>query len=323
MISFLIGPWVAALLTATLIKALLRWGTDWAVDIPNERSLHARPTPRVGGLALMGTGLLLTLPRAGGFDPILWGAALLCAFSFLDDRAGLPVAVKFSAHLIVACGVLLFSPPAGSALVFVFSIGVVVWGANLFNFMDGSDGLAGGMAMIGFFAMGAAAFLGGDRSLAATLFLFGGAAAGFLWFNFHPARIFMGDAGSIPLGFLGAVWGMEGVKRGLWSPLFPVMVFSPFVFDTTVTLVRRCLKGEPFWMAHKTHYYQRLIQMGWGHRRTALTEYALMGVAALLALLFLRDSTLVSVAVFGIVATLAGILMFKVDQRWRRQTEGR
>ena len=210
------------------------------------------------------------------------------------------------------------TPPSAAGWAVVLFAGILVWGANLLNFMDGSDGLAGGMATVGFLTLAIASALGGDRSFALPLVVFGGASAGFLWFNFHPARIFLGDAGSIPLGFLAAAWGIEGARRGLWSPLFPVVVFSPFVFDATVTLLRRLWRREPFWKAHKTHYYQRLIQIGWGHRRTALAEYALMGVAALVALVFLRDSTPAALGGFVFVAALAAGLMAGVDRRWRK-----
>jgi UDP-N-acetylmuramyl pentapeptide phosphotransferase/UDP-N-acetylglucosamine-1-phosphate transferase len=94
------------------------------------------------------------------------------------------------------------------------------------------------------------------------------AAAVFLKANFHPARIFLGDVGSVPLGFLAGALGALGVYRDLVPVWFPFVVFAPFFVDATVTLLRRMLRGERFWQAHREHYYQRLVQMGWGHRRT-------------------------------------------------------
>ena len=103
-----------------------------------------------------------------------------------------------------------------------------------------------------------------------------GASLGFLFFNFPPSRIFMGDAGSIPLGFLSAAVGLHGFLTGQWSWWFGFLVFSPFWVDATVTLLKRLLRGERIWHAHREHYYQRLILSGWSHRRTIASYYFLM-----------------------------------------------
>ncbi|MGH8750160.1 MAG: glycosyl transferase, partial [Burkholderiales bacterium] len=102
--------------------------------------------------------------------------------------------------------------------------------------------------------------------------------------NFHPARIFLGDAGSIPLGFLAAALGGMGWLQNDWPAWFPFLVFSPFIMDASVTLVKRALKRKKIWQAHREHYYQRLVQIGWGHRRTAWFEYVLMLAAGASAL---------------------------------------
>ena len=151
-----------------------------------------------------------------------------------------------------------------------------MWVTNLYNFMDGSDGLAGGMALFGFGAYALAAWLAGDAVFVVVAASIAAAAAAFLVFNFPPAKVFMGDAGSIPLGFLAAALGILGWRAGHWPLWFPVLVFSPFIIDASVTLARRLLRGERVWRAHRSHYYQRLVQLGWGHRNTALAEYALM-----------------------------------------------
>jgi UDP-N-acetylmuramyl pentapeptide phosphotransferase/UDP-N-acetylglucosamine-1-phosphate transferase len=112
------------------------------------------------------------------------------------------------------------------------------------------------------------------------------AAGAFLLFNFHPARIFLGDTGSTTFGFLAVAIGLLGWRDGVWSIWFPVLVFSPFIVDATATLLRRGLQGERFWLAHRTHYYQRLILSGWSHRKTALVEYGLMLSCGICALAF-------------------------------------
>ena len=159
----------------------------------------------------------------------------------------------------------------------------LAWMTNLYNFMDGADGLAGGMTAIGFaaYAMAAAS---AASPIAPILFAICGAAAAFLAFNFPPAKVFMGDAGAIPLGFLAGALGLLGWQDGIWPAWFPVLVFSPFIVDATVTLWRRLLKGEKIWQAHREHGYQRLILTGWSRRRLVWVAWVLMAATALTAL---------------------------------------
>lgn len=143
------------------------------------------------------------------------------------------------------------------------------------------------------------------------------AAAAFLLFNFHPARIFMGDAGSIPLGFLAGALGWLGWQRGLWDAWFPMVVFSPFIADATITLLHRLVRGERVWQAHREHLYQRLVRLGWGHRGTALAEYALMGVCAAAALLFRKAQVHhVAAMLFALMLGYA-LLVILVFRAWR------
>jgi len=158
---------------------------------------------------------------------------------------------------------------------------------NLYNFMDGSDGLAGGMAFFGFSIFGLATLMRGDYVQAMMNFSVGAAAVSFLYYNFNPAKVFMGDAGSIALGFLVAALGVLGWQKNVWPLWFPILVFSPFIVDASVTLVKRSLRGAKVTEAHREHYYQRVIQMGVSHRDLALFEYGLMlaaGISAIVAL---------------------------------------
>lgn len=249
------------------------------MDHPNERSLHATPTPRIGGLGIMaGVGAASAWLADGMLLPVMLPAFSLAALSLLDDVRGLPVAVRFLAHFAAAVACLLALGLTGWAL--LAGTLAVVWMTNLYNFMDGADGLAGGMAAIGFGALALAAWLGGASGLAAFCAAIAAAALAFLCFNFPPARVFMGDAGSIPLGFLAAALGMLGAMQNVWPWLFPLLVFSPFVVDATVTLIRRALRGEKVWRAHRSHYYQRVVLFGATHRQLALVAYALMLVVA-------------------------------------------
>lgn len=135
---------------------------------------------------------------------------------------------------------------------------------------------------------------------------------------FHPARIFLGDAGSISLGFLAGALGYWGWRGGIWPIWFPMVVFAPFIADASITLARRLLRGEKFWQAHREHYYQRMVRSGIGHARTALTWYLLMVAGIMLAIYALgRSVTFQSWALAGWVAVLCAAGAF-VDLRWRR-----
>jgi UDP-N-acetylmuramyl pentapeptide phosphotransferase/UDP-N-acetylglucosamine-1-phosphate transferase len=185
-----------------------------------------------------------------------------------------------------------------------FAVFATAWMINLYNFMDGMDGLAGGMAVIGFGSYGIAALAGGDFSFAAINLSVATAALGFLVFNFPPARVFMGDAGAIPLGGLAAIFNITGFQRGDWPWWFGIMVFSPFIVDASLTLCKRLLRGEKVWQAHREHYYQRLVQSGWGHRKTTLAEYTLMLLCSILAIGGLRLEQHLQLAILGAVVSL-------------------
>jgi UDP-N-acetylmuramyl pentapeptide phosphotransferase/UDP-N-acetylglucosamine-1-phosphate transferase len=199
----------------------------------------------------------------------------------------LPIAVRLTAHFAaaaVAVAVLASNIPGVSLFSLALSMLALAWMTNLYNFMDGSDGLAGGMAVIGFGTFAIAGAQAGSAPLALACASLTSAALGFLVFNFPPARAFMGDAGSIPLGFLAGALGGYGVVAEAWPAWFPLLVFSPFVVDASVTITRRVLRRERFWIAHRSHYYQRLVLSGWTPRRLAASAYALMIAAAASAL---------------------------------------
>lgn len=305
-------------LTALGLYALLRTGLArrLALDEPNARSLHVRPTPRIGGLvlvpaALAGWSLSGATPSAAAAS-----IAALCLLSYLDDRAHLPVALRLAAHCAIGAAFIGLAVEEPELPWLPVAVAVMVVLTNLYNFMDGADGLAGGMALLGFSAYAWAA-APGDSGLAVACACLAAAAAGFLLFNFPPARIFMGDAGSIPLGFAAVAIGFLGVQAALWPIWFPFLVFSPFWVDAGFTLLRRVLRGERFWQAHRQHYYQRLIRMGWSHRRTAVCAYALMFCVAASAVLGLR------LAAAGRLGLLLGwgivyaLLLVAIDARWR------
>lgn len=289
-------------------------------DIPNSRSLHSLPVPRIGGVGMIAgmlSGWTLMFPE------MVWWVFLpligLFIVSLLDDMHGLPVRLRLSAHLLAAATLVLgsgLSANQGVAVALLVML-LTAWMTNLYNFMDGSDGLAGGMALIGFSTYGIAALIANDNTLAMLNFTISGAALGFLYFNFPPAKVFMGDAGSIPLGFLAAAMGLWGWQQGHWAIWFPVLVFSPFIVDACVTLATNTLRGEKITQAHREHYYQRLIRMGWEHRKVALAEYILMLAAGMSALACLQQdwTGFLLPAWCGIYV----LLMFMIDLKWKKR----
>lgn len=320
-LAVVLVPVASALACAAVILALLRHGGRLPLDHPNERSLHEAPTPRVGGIGIVaGVLLAFLLVRA---EPLLAGlVAALAVVSHVDDRSHLPIAARLAAHLLAAAALVYFVAPDVHPVWQAAAVLATVWMTNLYNFMDGSDGLAGGMTLFGFGAYAAAAWLAGDAVFAVVAASVAAAAAAFLAFNFPPARVFMGDAGSIPLGFLAAALGVLGWRAGHWPFWFPVVVFSPFVADATVTLARRVLRRERFWRPHRTHYYQRLVQLGWGHRNTALAEYALMAGCGAVALWALGQPRAAQLSMLVGAALGYLVLAALIDAAWRRHQEG-
>ncbi|ALK29545.1 glycosyl transferase [Burkholderia plantarii] len=313
---------LAAVMSTAILRLLLSTGWAWrlATDIPNARSLHTRPIPRVGGWGIVPVVVVGILALAPRLALIALAAAALAALSQIDDRRGLPARVRFAAHL-GAVAVLLVVYPAAAPWWLVAIGFLMVWLINLYNFMDGADGLAGGMALFGFGAYAAASFAAGPGAaadLALASASVAGAAAGFLLLNFHPARLFLGDAGSIPLGFLAGALGYWGWREAVWPIWFPAMVFAPFIADASVTLLRRLLRSDKFWQAHREHYYQRMIRSGTNHRRTALYWYAAMLVGIIIALRALTCSPLIQWILFVgwyCVIACTGLI---IDLRWRR-----
>jgi UDP-N-acetylmuramyl pentapeptide phosphotransferase/UDP-N-acetylglucosamine-1-phosphate transferase len=311
---------VAAFLVALLAARLLLTpaGRRIALDTPNERSLHAQRVPRTGGIAIAAGVAAACVLVPPGLPVILAAAAALAAVSFADDIAGLPTPARLAVHVAAAAAVIALELGYAEPVFFTLFLLVIVWMTNLYNFMDGSDGLAGGMAVFGFGAYAVAAQLSGAAPFAALCAALAAAAAGFLVFNFHPARLFMGDGGSVPLGFLSGALGLWGWSRGHWPVWFPLLVFAPFICDATLTLLRRLLRRERVWQAHRDHYYQRLVRMGFGHRGTAYIEYVAMAACAALALAARRQPAAVQAMSLGAAAAAFIAVAVWVDLRWAR-----
>jgi Fuc2NAc and GlcNAc transferase len=323
------GLALAALALAWAITGLVRRYAlaRSVVDVPNHRSSHSEPTPRGGGLAiaiatLAGGGALAALgvvPRALALA-FIGGGALIAAIGWLDDHRPVRAGVRLVVHLVAAVWAVgwigapraidlgVGSIPLGPFGALVGVLGIV-WFTNLFNFMDGIDGLAGGEAVVVGLAAGALLLIRGATGPAGLALLIAGASAGFLVWNWAPARIFMGDVGSGLLGYLFAVLAIASDGAGAVPLLVWVLLCGAFVFDATVTLARRALRGERLQDAHRSHAYQRVLAVGWGHARVSGSVLILDAVLALLAFTAVREPRLLLLCFAGAVATLTALYL--------------
>ena len=289
---------VAAALTGLVVRLLRRRAI---LDHPNDRSSHAIPTPRGGGIAAVAViacgclamGLFLVDGALGTeMIALAGGLAVLAIVSGWDDVRGLPVAIRLAAQAAVVFSVSLFAWPFGGPFAEILppTIGIALtallwlWFVNLFNFMDGIDGLASAeAACIGLGVAVCAVLAGADNRLPIVGVVAAGAALGFLWWNWRPARVFLGDVGSIPLGFVLGWLLLRLAADGAWVAALLLPLY--FLIDATLTLGLRAVRGEKVWRAHRSHFYQRATAAGRRHDSVViavvLVNATLIGLAAL------------------------------------------
>lgn len=294
----LAGGAITLLLTPVAGRLAERLG---AVDVPSGRRIHTRPTPRMGGIAIM----------VGAVVPMVWflpvdiegrglivGAVLIALVGAVDDALGLDPLMKLVAQ--AACAAI----PVGAGLTIdhitlpVLGVGnlgplqyplTVFWFVaivNIINFIDGMDGLAAGVTGIGAtsFAVIAASLNRPEAAIAAAALA--GSCAAFLRFNFHPARIFMGDSGSMFLGFMVAGVAVSGVMKSAAAVavVLPLLVLAIPILDTSFVVLKRIKHGRPVYAADRSHFHHRFFTIGWGQRKTVLAMYAWCGLMGALAL---------------------------------------
>ena len=294
---------LSATVSLVLVYLLSRQSSRLVIlDQPNERSLHSKPVSRTGGLGILAGILIagLSLSYSQGYPDyllsIFFGMILIATVSLIDDKQGVSIRYRLLVHMLAAVVLMrnglyistldtpFFFLELPSSLAYIFTFVLIIWSINLFNFMDGMDGFAGGMAFIGFSVFAVLGMLKGASVYALLAAIIACANGAFLLFNFPPARIFMGDTGSSVLGFLMAVMMIWADSKKIFPLWIGILVFSPFILDASLTLLRRAIKGEKIWQAHRSHLYQRLVLSGWSHKRTVIMEYGMMLVCALLAL---------------------------------------
>ena len=298
--AFVIAALVVGLIgTPLAIWAARRLGI---VDRPGGRRIHAKPVPLLGGVAIMFgivVAVTLNLPfTRDDYGAIVIGAILICALGAVDDAVGMAPPLKFlgqagCAIIPVSQGVTidhvtlpLIDPVSLGWIQYPITVAFIVAVANIVNFADGMDGLAAGLCLIsaGTFCVLALSL---DRFAAATLAAaVCGACLGFLPWNFHPAKIFMGDAGSLPLGFLLASMSITGVMKtaAALALVFPLIVLLVPILDTSFVILKRLKYGQSVTAADRNHLHHRMLRVGYSQRQAALVLYGWCLVLAAFAL---------------------------------------
>lgn len=279
---------LASLAATGLVLRILR--KHEILDHPVDRSSHSRPTPRGGGIAVIALSLISLYvwgrwsgepyfpgPVSSGINIVLLAATALAITSWIDDLRTLSPFTRLVAHAAAVIAAMAWVGAHGmvfqNLLPFWYDAAAAallwLWFVNFFNFMDGIDGISGveaasvsaGIAIVAYINPTAGLSPWPGAALAAI-------TVGFLWWNWHPAQIFLGDVGSVPLGFLLGWLLIEAAAAGLWAPavILPLYYFS----DSTITLGRRLLRREKIWEAHREHFYQLAIQRGLSHSTVSL-----------------------------------------------------
>ncbi len=303
------------------------------LDIPNARSSHSVPTPRGGGLSIIIVLLLfavatLFLPDA----PVQLLISLILttlAYALLgwqDDKHNLPASIRLLFQLLIAFVFTVwlvwyrmpdFTLSIGGSAVILLSVLWIVWMANLYNFMDGIDGISAvetimlGTVTSFWFAMS------GAISIAIICIAVAGAALGFLRWNWSPAKIFMGDVGSLALGAFFAIIAIIG-RSSLNIPLSAFLIlYAVYLADSGVTLLHRMIKREKWWQAHRSHFYQRAVQSGFSHAQVSLAVMVVNLLLAVLASLVVVEALDATIALLISLIILAP-LMFLINSRFNR-----
>ncbi len=322
-ISFITSLW--------LIKRTNRLGL---LDIPNIRSSHGKPTPKGGGVSIL-LGMLVALGGCyltGMIKPDIRYAVIIAALAaialigFYSDRFNISVITRvFLQTLIAGVMVWLIGGPAYTLAIagYQFTVGqigivfAVIWLfgiTNFYNFMDGIDGLAAMQGIIAGIAIAIFGIILGDKSLVPMGLVLSGASAGFLILNFPPAKIFMGDTGSYLIGFYIASFVLFNGRL-----LIPIaLVLGVFIFDPVATLVRRIIKREPLYQAHRSHFYQRAVKLGYSHLQVTAACSAIFLLLMAMACFYLQSSVLIQIAI--LIVALSGLTSLAL---WVVLREGR
>lgn len=313
-----------------------------AMDIPNARKAHTVPTPRMGGLAIFGAfllGYMLFARTSVQMLSILIGGFIIILTGVFDDIKPVSAKIKFCLQVIAACVVVFygkivlnyisvlglrinFIEPLNYIITILFIVGIT----NAINLIDGLDGLASGVSSIYFATIAIIAFIlnkmqGLDTILSLIML---GSTLGFLLHNFHPAKIFMGDTGSLFLGFTISVIALLGFKATtLTSLIIPIVILAIPIFDTALAIFRRLLKGEKITAPDKDHFHHQLLKMKFGVRSTVLIIYAINILFASVSIFFVLGDSKIAIALYVALMILLLFLVLKTDILFNHHKEMR
>lgn len=301
-----------------------------ALDIPNERKVHKKPMPRLGGLGIY-SGFLLGYMMMGEhtaiMNSILIGSFIIIMTGFIDDIKPLKASHKLigqfvAALIVVAYGGLLLKDVSFFGfyidfkwfcypLTIMFILGCI----NCMNLIDGLDGLAGGISAIFFLTIGIISYLQGRVGLSVTLtFIMFGSTLGFLIHNFNPAKIFMGDSGSMFLGFIISVITLLGFKSILTSSIIiPLCILVVPILDTICAIIRRKLKGESIGTPDKSHFHHQLLRKNFSVRVTVLIIYLITALFSTASIIWLLVDNTIGYIIYGVLMLLLMIFVLKTD----------
>ncbi len=297
----LLAAFIASILFTPLVKRLaFRIG---AVDKPNYRKVHAKIMPRIGGLAIFLAflvGVLVLLPTNEAMIPILIGAFIIIITGVLDDMLEISAKAKFLGQTIAAAVIIFYGHieidfinlPFGGVIDFGYlSIPLtliwIVGITNAINLIDGLDGLAAGVSTIALVTLAAMAFIMGNTFVLVMATVLAVSTIGFLFYNFHPAKIFMGDTGALFLGFMISVLALLGFKNVTFvSLVIPIVMLGVPISDTFFAIVRRLLNKQPPFQPDKSHLHHRLLSIGFTHRQTVIIIYGIAIMFGLAAVIF-------------------------------------
>jgi Fuc2NAc and GlcNAc transferase len=329
-------PAVILLVSAAAVAGLTALVRRYAlarsiIDVPNVRSSHSIPTPRGGGVAIAGVLLpgLLLLELAGWISAreaaaLVGGGALVAAVGWLEDERGVAAPTRALLHVIAACWAVYWlgglrelnvgprSMSLGPVGALIAVLGIV-WATNLYNFMDGIDGIAGAQAVAAGLVGGVLLLSTGRVGLAMIALVAAATSIGFLVWNWSPAKIFMGDVGSGLLGFLFGTLALASENAGGVPLLAWAVILGVFVFDATITLGRRIVRRERWYEAHRSHAYQRLVRSGWTHAQVSIAAFVTAGVLGAFAFVGSRWHTLLVPSLIG--ATLLLVALYLLVER--------
>lgn len=289
----------SVLITPLVKKFAIRVG---ATDQPDHRKVHKRIMPRMGGLAIYISflaGILLLRPADEHTIPIMIGSLIIIVTGVLDDLFALSAKIKLlgqlaAALIVVMSGITIdfINLPFGGVLDFgVLSIPLailwIVGITNAVNLIDGLDGLAAGVSSIGLITISFMAFLKGDLFVMSLGLVLLGSTLGFLVYNFYPAKLFMGDTGSLFLGFMISVLSLLGFKNvTFFSLVIPIIILGVPISDTLFAIVRRVVNKQPISAPDKSHLHHCLMNNGFSHRQSVLMIYAIAALFGLAAIIF-------------------------------------